>query len=226
MGTDILYSLQIAVIMRLSTNSEGRTSKNTTRVSDARRHNRISRLTPDLLLSLTFRQWHCLGDGEPSLLLPLEDDLRRLLVETNAEPFQFLLNDALVHHGFSGIQHDQDQIARACHPDHLATAAFTIFGAFDNSGQIQQLNLAKLNSSFVLVPPLRGRVPDYAAPVVVPASKATIEEFCARIHRSLLEQFKHALVWGASVKHGQTGQHTRSGTQGGEGFSSKMVRYA
>jgi ribosome-interacting GTPase 1 len=52
----------------------------------------------------------------------------------------------------------------------------------------------------------RGRVPDYAAPVVVPASKATIEEFCARIHRSLLEQFKHALVWGASVKHGQTEQ--------------------
>jgi len=47
----------------------------------------------------------------------------------------------------------------------------------------------------------RGRVPDYDAPVVVPAEKATIEEFCQRIHRSLLEQFKHALVWGTSVKH-------------------------
>ena len=40
----------------------------------------------------------------------------------------------------------------------------------------------------------RGRVPDYDAPVVVPSSKCTIEEFCMRIHRSLLEQFKHALV--------------------------------
>ncbi len=46
----------------------------------------------------------------------------------------------------------------------------------------------------------RGRVPDYDAPVVVPASKSTIEEFCMRIHRSLLEQFKYALVWGTSVK--------------------------
>lgn len=44
-------------------------------------------------------------------------------------------------------------------------------------------------------------MPDYDAPVVVPASKATIEEFCQRIHRTLLEQFKYALVWGTSVKH-------------------------
>jgi hypothetical protein len=50
----------------------------------------------------------------------------------------------------------------------------------------------------------RGRVPDYDAPVVVPSEKCSIAEFCMRIHRSLLEQFKHALVWGTSVKHGQS----------------------
>jgi ribosome-interacting GTPase 1 len=136
----------------------------------------------------------------------------------------FLHDDALVHHRFAGIQHNENQIARARHTNNLTTATFTVFGAFDNSGQIQQLNHAKLNSSFVPVLPLRGRVPDYAAPVVVPASKATIEEFCARIHRSLLEQFKHALVWGASVKHGQTTELTGSGTQGGEAVCSGLVR--
>lgn len=42
----------------------------------------------------------------------------------------------------------------------------------------------------------RGAVPDYNAPVVVPAMKCTVAEFCMRIHQSLLDQFKHALVWG------------------------------
>ena len=47
----------------------------------------------------------------------------------------------------------------------------------------------------------KGQIPDYDSPVVVPADRSTVEEFCARIHRSLLVQFKHALVWGKSVKH-------------------------
>lgn len=47
----------------------------------------------------------------------------------------------------------------------------------------------------------RGQIPDYDQPVVIPATKNTVEEFCSRIHKSLLEQFKYALVWGSSVKH-------------------------
>lgn len=48
----------------------------------------------------------------------------------------------------------------------------------------------------------RGRMPDYLAPVVIPSVKCTVADFCKRIHRSLLDQFKHdAVVWGTSVKH-------------------------
>jgi len=47
----------------------------------------------------------------------------------------------------------------------------------------------------------RGQIPDYDAPVVVPRHKNTVEDFCLRIHKSLLEQLKYALVWGASAKH-------------------------
>jgi ribosome-interacting GTPase 1 len=47
----------------------------------------------------------------------------------------------------------------------------------------------------------RGQIPDYDAPVVVPRNISTVEHFCLRIHRSLLQQFKYALVWGTSVKH-------------------------
>ena len=28
-----------------------------------------------------------------------------------------------------------------------------------------------------------------------------VEDFCNKIHRTLMQQFKHALVWGASAKH-------------------------
>eukprot|EP00808_Paulinella_micropora_P000379 g41239.t1 len=47
----------------------------------------------------------------------------------------------------------------------------------------------------------RGQIPDYDAPVVLPRKNSTVKMFCQRIHKSLLEQFKYALVWGSSVKH-------------------------
>jgi len=47
----------------------------------------------------------------------------------------------------------------------------------------------------------KGQIPDYDAPVVCMRNKNTVGDFCGRIHRSLLSQFKYALVWGTSVKH-------------------------
>lgn len=36
----------------------------------------------------------------------------------------------------------------------------------------------------------KGKIPDYEAPVVMPAHKNTIQNFCGRIHKALLAQFK------------------------------------
>lgn len=47
----------------------------------------------------------------------------------------------------------------------------------------------------------RGKQPDYSAPVILHAIAPTIEEFCQRLHRSLIKQLKYAWVWGTSVKH-------------------------
>jgi len=47
----------------------------------------------------------------------------------------------------------------------------------------------------------KGQLPDYSAPVVLQAGRVTIEDFCNNIHKSIMKQFKNALVWGASVKH-------------------------
>ncbi|XP_018011924.1 GTP-binding protein 128up [Hyalella azteca] len=47
----------------------------------------------------------------------------------------------------------------------------------------------------------KGQVPDPNEPVVLHADKRTVEDFCNKIHRSIMKEFKYALVWGYSVKH-------------------------
>eukprot|EP01102_Stenamoeba_stenopodia_P007752 TRINITY_DN2182_c0_g3_i4.p2 TRINITY_DN2182_c0_g3~~TRINITY_DN2182_c0_g3_i4.p2 ORF type:complete len:114 (+),score=26.68 TRINITY_DN2182_c0_g3_i4:71-412(+) len=47
----------------------------------------------------------------------------------------------------------------------------------------------------------KGQIPDYNAPVVMRSGTVTVEDFCNRIHKGIMRQFKYALVWGASVKH-------------------------
>ncbi|KAI9217551.1 P-loop containing nucleoside triphosphate hydrolase protein [Blastocladiella britannica] len=47
----------------------------------------------------------------------------------------------------------------------------------------------------------KGQAPDYSAPVVLKGTASTVEDFCNNIHKAILENFSHALVWGRSVKH-------------------------
>ena len=47
----------------------------------------------------------------------------------------------------------------------------------------------------------KGQLPDYEAPVILPSDKLTVEDFCNKLHRSIIKELKYALVWGSSVKH-------------------------
>jgi ribosome-interacting GTPase 1 len=47
----------------------------------------------------------------------------------------------------------------------------------------------------------RGCLPDYEEPVILHEKNPTVEQFCNRLHRSIINDFKYALVWGSSVKH-------------------------
>ncbi|GAB7345048.1 hypothetical protein MBLNU457_3462t1 [Dothideomycetes sp. NU457] len=47
----------------------------------------------------------------------------------------------------------------------------------------------------------KGKMPDYTAPVVLRANACAVEDFCKNIHKSILEQFKVAIVYGKSVRH-------------------------
>jgi len=48
----------------------------------------------------------------------------------------------------------------------------------------------------------KGQAPDYDEPVILHSERnPTIEEFCNRLHKSLIDEFSHAFVWGRSAKH-------------------------
>jgi len=47
----------------------------------------------------------------------------------------------------------------------------------------------------------KGQIPDYDRPVILQRKKSTVEDFCRKIHKTLLSEFKYAQCWGISVKH-------------------------
>ncbi|PNP38626.1 ribosome-interacting GTPase 1 [Trichoderma gamsii] len=69
-----------------------------------------------------------------------------------------------------------------------------------NIDELMESMWEKLSLKRVYTKP-KGRAPDYSAPVVLRASRCTVEDFCNAIHRSIVEQFKSAVVYGKSVKH-------------------------
>ena len=47
----------------------------------------------------------------------------------------------------------------------------------------------------------RGVAPDYDDPIILSRKHCTVEDFCNRLHKGIIKNFKTALVWGVSAKH-------------------------
>lgn len=47
----------------------------------------------------------------------------------------------------------------------------------------------------------KGQLPDYETPVILVDGRSSVEDFCNKIHKQLIVDFKEAIVWGSSVKH-------------------------
>ena len=47
----------------------------------------------------------------------------------------------------------------------------------------------------------KGRLPDYTAPIVLRDGRCTVEDFCNAIHKTIIEDFRVAVVYGRSVRH-------------------------
>lgn len=69
-----------------------------------------------------------------------------------------------------------------------------------NLDDLLEMMWAKLRLVRVYTKP-KGRVPDFDEPVVLKNDRCTVEDFCNAIHKSLVSDFRNALVFGTSVKH-------------------------
>lgn len=85
------------------------------------------------------RQGNSVGNVEAALVLLLEGDVGRRLVDADTESFQFGLDDALVRQRLVDVEDDEDQVARLCDGNDLATSTATVLGTLDDTGQIDDL---------------------------------------------------------------------------------------
>lgn len=69
-----------------------------------------------------------------------------------------------------------------------------------NVDELLEMMWSKLDLKRIYTKP-KGQAPDYTSPVVLKANACTVEDFCRSIHKSILDSFKHAIVYGQSVKH-------------------------
>lgn len=69
-----------------------------------------------------------------------------------------------------------------------------------NLDELLQVMWDRLNLVRVYTKP-KGRLPDFSDPVVLRSDRCSIKDFCNQIHKSLVDEFRNALVYGSSVKH-------------------------
>ncbi|CCH61249.1 hypothetical protein TBLA_0E01950 [Henningerozyma blattae CBS 6284] len=69
-----------------------------------------------------------------------------------------------------------------------------------NLDELLQVMWDRLNLVRVYTKP-KGRDPDFSDPVVLRADHCSVKDFCNQIHRSLVDDFRSATVYGTSVKH-------------------------
>ena len=69
-----------------------------------------------------------------------------------------------------------------------------------NLDELLEVMWDRLNLVRVYTKP-KGQLPDFSDPVVLRSNRCSVEDFCNSIHKSLVEDFKNAVVYGTSVKH-------------------------
>lgn len=69
-----------------------------------------------------------------------------------------------------------------------------------NVDELLEMMWEKLNLKRIYTKP-KGQSPDYTSPVVLRSGACTVEDFCRSIHKTIVDTFKCAIVYGRSVKH-------------------------
>lgn len=80
-------------------------------------------------------------DGNTTLVLLFENNVGRLLVDSDPKPFQFGLDDLLVDQRLVDVEHDENKVAGFGHGNDLSTTTLTILGTLNNTRKVENLDL-------------------------------------------------------------------------------------
>lgn len=90
------------------------------------------------------RQGNSRSNGNTALVLLLEGDIGRRLIDPDPKALHFSLDNPLINQGLIDIEDNEDQIARLGHRNDLSSTTLTILGTLDNTGQIEDLDLGSV----------------------------------------------------------------------------------
>lgn len=69
-----------------------------------------------------------------------------------------------------------------------------------NLDELLEVMWDRLNLVRIYTKP-KGKLPDFTDPVVLRSDRCSVKDFCNQIHKSLVDEFRNAVVYGSSVKH-------------------------
>ena len=73
-------------------------------------------------------------DADATFVFLLEDNVWRILVDSDTEALELVLDDSFVSEGFVDVEDNEDKMARLGNSDDLTTSAFAVLGSLDDTG--------------------------------------------------------------------------------------------
>ena len=73
-------------------------------------------------------------DADTTFVFLLEDNVWRILVDSNTKAFELILDDSFVSKGFVDVENNEDKVAGFGNSNDLTTSTFAVLGSLDNTG--------------------------------------------------------------------------------------------
>ncbi len=72
-------------------------------------------------------------DADATFVFLLEDNVWRILIDSDTEALELVLDDSFVSEGFIDVEDDEDKMARLGNGNDLTTSTFTVLGPLDDT---------------------------------------------------------------------------------------------
>lgn len=72
-------------------------------------------------------------DADATLVFLLEDNVWRILVDSDTETLELVLDDSFVSEGFVDVEDNENKMARLGNSNDLTTSTFAVLGSLDDT---------------------------------------------------------------------------------------------